>query len=70
MTRLRLLDRRETEFKPEWPEQTIEGFLGRIMAWIDRTQDIWTGDFYSRRKLFYPNGPDNFAGWEAGLLQN
>ena len=39
VTRLRLLDRRETEFKPEWLEQTIEGFLGRIMAWIDRTQD-------------------------------
>jgi hypothetical protein len=36
VTRLRLLDRRETEFKPEWLEQTIEGFLGRIMAWIER----------------------------------
>jgi hypothetical protein len=61
VTRLWLLDRRETEFKPEWLEQTIEGFLGRIMAWIDRTQDVWTCDFCSRRKLFYANSPDNFS---------
>jgi len=31
------------------------------MAWIDRTQDVWTCDFYSRRKLFYPNSPDYFS---------
>ena len=31
------------------------------MAWIDRTQDVWACDFYSRRKLFYPNSSDNFS---------
>jgi len=56
-----LLDQRETQSAAQWPQQSVEGLLRRVVARIDGAKDIRTGHAGPRRELLHPRGSNDLS---------